>query len=637
MLIGMRNTATKIVTFILFALLILSFAVWGIGDIFRGGTQTAAVAEVGGAEIGQQEFSSRLLREVGNLRQRFGGEFDVAQAQAFGIVDQVLQQLVTRTLFDEQAAKLGMAVSETQIKDRIRNEEVFKNALGDFDRVRFFQILQSNNITEREFIESLVRDIKRQQIVDAVTGATVAPLALAKALYVHQQEQRVAETIAVAQSDPAQLPAPTEAELKATYEEHANRFLAPEYRNVTLIHLRAEDLLAENQVSADELRNEFEARREEFRVPEKRQVEQMVFADEVEAKDAKTRLDGGEDFAEVSRSALGREPVGLGEITRADLDEQLPELADTVFGLAEGGVGGPVESPLGWHILRVNDIEPGLEPDFDAVREELAEDMAMRAAIDVMVDLANDLDDELGSGASLEEAADVLRLKTREIAAVDASGTDPDGEPVADLPTGPEFSQVVFQTAAGDNSLLTETRDGNYFVVRVNSVTAAATRPFEEVREDLVNLWRDLESDRLTRERAERLAQRARDGESLAKIAESEGLKVTVTEPVTRRQTESAGLPSRELVSKLFEIGPGEVAVGAAPAGYLVAKLTEVLPADPGADPDAVARIRDGLTSSLQGDILTGFVGTLREQIGVSINNRAVQLTLERAQSTSGL
>ena len=637
MLIGMRNTATKIVTFILFSLLIMSFAVWGIGDIFRGGSQTAAVAEVGGAEIGQQEFSSRLLREVGNLRQRFGGQFDVAQAQAFGIVDQVLQQLVTRALFDEQAAEMGMAVSEAQIKERIRDEEVFKNALGDFDRARFFLILQNNNLTERQFIDSLVRDIKRRQIVDAVTGATVAPLALAEALYVHQQEQRVAETLAVARSDPGKLPAPTEAELKAAHEEHASRFLAPEYRGVTLIHLRAEDLLAENQVSAEDLRREFEARREEFRVPEMRQVEQMVFADEFEAKDAKTRFDGGADFAEVSRTALGRDPVGLGEVTRGDLDEQLPELAEVVFGLAQGRVGGPVESPLGWHILRVTAIEPGVEPDFDTVRKELAEDMAMHVAIDAMVDLANDLDDELGSGASLEEAADVLRLKTREIAAVDASGASPDGQPISDLPSGQEFTQMVSQTASGETSLLTETRDGNYFVVRVNSVIEAAARPFEEVRDDVVNLWRDQESDRLTRERAEALAQRARDGETLMKIAESEGLKMTVTEPVTRRQTESGGLPSRELTSKLFEIGADEVTVAAAPAGYLVAKLTKVLPADPAADPDAVERIKGNLDSSLQGDVLAGFVGSLREHIGVSINDRAIQLTIERAQSTSGL
>lgn len=637
MLMGMRNAATKIVTFILFALLILSFAVWGIGDIFRGGHQTAAVAEVGGAEIDQEEFSRRLLREVGNLRQRFGGEFDVAQAQAFGIVDQVLQQLITRTLFDEQADDMGMAVSEAQVKERIVNEEVFKNALGDFDRARYDMILRNNNLTERQFIDSLVRDIKRQQIVEAVTGATVAPLALAEALYVYQQEKRVAETIAVAKEDPARLPEPGEAELKATYEEQASRFLAPEYRSVTLIHLRAEDLLAGNQPSAEELRKEFDSRRDEFRVPERRQVEQMVFADEFEAKDAKTRLDGGTDFAEVSRTALGRDPVGLGEVTRRDLEEQLPELADTVFGLAANGVGGPVESPLGWHILRVTEIEPGLEPDFDTVREELAEDMAMRVAIDLMVDLANDLDDELGSGAPLEEAADVLRIKTREIAAVDANGDGPDGEPVADLPSGQEFSQVVFQTAPGENSLLTETRDGNYFVVRVNSVTEAATRPLEQVREELVTLWRDLESDRLTRERAEALAQRARDGETLAKIAQSEGLKVTVTEPVTRRQTESQGLPSRELVSKLFEIAPKEVAVAAAPAGYLVAKLTEIQPADPDADPEAVTRIRDGLAGTLQGDVLAGFVGTMRAQIGVSINDRAVQLTIERAQSTSGL
>lgn len=637
MQIGMRSTLTKIVTFLLFGLLIMSFAVWGIGDIFRGGQQVASVAEVGGTEVGQQEFSRRLFREVSNLRQRFGGQFDIAQAQAFGIVDQVLQQLITRALFEQQATEMGMTVSEAQVRERIRQEPAFQNAIGDFDRGRFFQILQSNSLSEQEFVASLMRDIKRQQIVEAVTGAAEAPLALAQTLYRYQQERRVAETVAVQRDDQSALPAATEEQLQATHEENSRRFLAPEYREVTVIHVRAEDLLGGNQASAEDVRKEFETRREEFRVPELREVEQMVFSDQAEATDAKGRLDGGEDFAEVSQTALGRDPVGLGKVSRADLEQQLPELAAAVFALGQGETGGPVQSPLGWHVLRVTGIEPGKEPDFAAVSDELSKDMAMRAAIDVMVDLANDLDDELGSGASLEEAADVLRLKTRHVPAIDAEGTDPDGQTVADLPENEEFSALVFQAVPGENTLLTETRDGNYFVARVDSVTESAVRPLEDVRDEVAKLWQQVERDRLTREKADGLAQRARDGETLAKIAESEGLAVTVTQPATRQQTESEGMPSRELTAKLFEIEIGKVVVAAAPAGYLVAKLSEILPADPAADPEAVTRIKESLAGSLQGDVLTGFVGMLRARFGVTVNDRAIQQTIDRAQNTAGL
>ena len=96
MLIQMRTKVAKVLVGLLFSLLILSFAVWGIGDIFRTGGQVAAVAEVGGIKITQAEFSRELGREMNTLRQRFGGNFDIAQAQALGIVDQIVQQMITR-------------------------------------------------------------------------------------------------------------------------------------------------------------------------------------------------------------------------------------------------------------------------------------------------------------------------------------------------------------------------------------------------------------------------------------------------------------------------------------------------------------------------------------------------------------
>ena len=167
-----------------------------------------------------------------------------------------------------------------------------------------------------------------------------------------------------------------------------------------------------------------------------------------------------------------------------DLESQLPEIAAAAFALAEGGVSKPVESPLGWHILQVTAIEPGLEPSFERVHDELAEDLAMRSAVDSIVSIANELDDELGSGATLEEAAELLGLELRAVPAIDAGGRDPDGEVIDGLPPVGEFIPAAFQTQPGDDNLLNETRDGNYFVVRVDSITPSVVRPLEEVRED---------------------------------------------------------------------------------------------------------------------------------------------------------
>ncbi len=627
MLIQMRSKAAKAVTFLLFALLILSFAIWGIGDIFRVGGQAIVVAEVGDVKITQNEFSRDLSREMNTLRQRFGGEFDVAQAQALGIVDQILQQMITRALFEQKAEDLRMMVGDDQVRAYIFELPVFQDELGRFDRLRFEQILRSNSLSEAQFVATLADDIKRQQIIEAITGASAAPRVLAEALYAYQQERRVAETLSVSADDLPELGEPSEEELQKVHEEHAGRFRAPEYRSLTLIHIVADDLAKEVSVSEEALHEEFEGRRDEFGVPERRGVAQIVLADEAEALAAKALLDDGKGLTEVAQSILGRDPVDLGMVSHEDLDVQLPELAEAAFALDAGAVGGPIESPFGWHILQVNKIEPGKEPDFEAAREELTRELALREAVDAMISIANDLDEELSDGAGFEEAAELLQLELRSIPAIDAGGKDPEGKAIAGLPPLGEFSQVAFETEVGGESLLVETRDGDFFAVRVDGTTPAATRPLEEVRDQVAALWKDLEQDRLTRERAEALAKRIRDGESLAAVAESEGLSVTVTEPVTRQQTESAGLASRELSAKLFEIDKGEVATAPAGNGYVVARLTEIQPADVSGDAEAVERLQDSLAGSLQSDLLSGFIETLRGRMGVSINQRVVDET----------
>ena len=627
MLIQMRTKVAKVLVGLLFSLLILSFAVWGIGDIFRPGRQVSAVAEVGDIKLTQAEFSRDLAREMNILRQRFGGSFDVAQAQALGIVDQIIQQMITRALFEQQAEDLRMIVGEDETRNRIYAQPVFQNEQGAFDRFRFEQILRSNSLSEPQFIDSLRSDIKRQHIMDAITGAGAAPRALAESLYAYQQERRVAETLRIGRDSLPELPAPSTADLEKVHRDRADSFRAPEYRRVTLIQLEAEDLAKDISLSEEDLREEFEARRDEFRVPERRGVEQMVFSDKTAALAAKVLLDGGTAFAEVSRSTQGKAPVDLGLLSHGDVAAQLPALADAAFALDAGASSAPVQSPFGWHILRVSKIEPGSEPDFAAVREDLASDLAMREAVDQMVELANELDAELGSGATFEEAAELLQLKLRRLPAIDAAGKDPAGAAVAGLPPLGEFSQAVFQTKTGQDSLLTETRDGNYFAVRVDGVTPAVTRPLDKVRDEVVALWKDLEEDRLTRERAEALAKRIEDGEAMAAVAEAEGLTVTVTDPVTRRQTEVPGLPSRELAAKLFEIAKGGVTTAAASNGYLVARLVEIQPVDLAKDSDAVAGLQDNLAESLQSDLLSGFISALQEQMGVRINQRVVEET----------
>ena len=619
-----RNIVTKIVVFVLFGLLIVSFVVWGVGDIIRTPSQVAALAEVGDIRIEEREFRQNLAREMNRLSARLGSRLDIEQAQALGIVDQVFGQMIGRALFDQKAEDLGMLVTKAQIGRRISNEPAFQNSLGEFDRGRFAQALQISNLGEQEYVDTLTRDIIRQQLVGAVTGAVVAPSRLAEELFRYQQERRVAQIMTVPTSSITDLGEPDPTALAEIHKEESAQFMAAELRGVTYIQLRAEDLLAEVAVSETELRDEYDSRRDDYVVQERREIEQIVLSDEATARQVEDQLKGGSTFATAAEAITGQGPIDLGEVEKEDLP---PELADAAFDLTANTVSVPLQSPLGWHVIRVGAVTPGRERGFDEVRDELAQDVAMRLAVDSMISMANQLDDSLGGGASLEEAASAFGLKLGQVEAVDSQGSGRDGQPVQDLP-GEPFLQVVYETAAGTDSLLTEANDGGYFVLRTDSIDQARLRPLAEVRDQVVALWRDRQLAERAEAKAQELAERLRGGNEFETVAAEAGLKTSTTEPLSRFDSRAPNNPAPTLPGKLFQLQPGEITTAQATEGHVVAKLDKIIPADPSSSPEELADVRDGVATALRNDLLEQFAAALRARYGVTVNDRLVENTL---------
>jgi peptidyl-prolyl cis-trans isomerase D len=619
-----QKLAIKIVTVVLFGLLILSFGIWGIGDIFRNVRQSDPVAEVGNTQISQQDFSRTLSREMNRLSNRLNRRFDIEQARTMGVVDQVLGQMIGRALFEQKATDMKLVVSDALVKKQIAEEPAFRNSLGQFDPNRFVQTLQLSNLSESEYVDSLRHDILRKQIIDALTDAATAPQALANTFYAYRAEKRVAKILKVPNASIKDLPEPDEAALEAFHKEFSSRFMAPEYRALTLVQLRAEDLAAEVKVTDEEIKKEFDSRREDFAVPERRRIEQMVLPDEAAAKAAYAKLKDAGSFAAVAKDATGQAPIELGLVAKDDLPA---DIADPAFALAQGAISEPIKSSLGWHILRVTEIQPAHQPNLAEVHDELKHDIAMRQATDSMVSIANHMDDELAGGATLDEAATSLNLPIRKIDSIDRDGKDKQGNNV-EIKSRDQVIKTAWETDSGETSLLTETDAGGYFILRVDGVTPAQLRPLGEVRDKVVELWRESQRAARAREKAAALAEQARNGKSLEALAKADGYEVTTSEPITRFQSDaSRGIPPA-LASKLFELKPGEIGTVVAPDGHLVVQLEKVQPANLSADAAQVKTLRESLQSAMRADLLEQFATALRTEYGTQINQRVVDNVL---------
>jgi len=621
-----KKIVTKIAVVILFGLLVLSFAIWGIGDVFYGGSQARVVAEIGEIKVDQQDFSRTLAREINSASRRLGTRLTGQQAQSLGLVQQVLRQEISRALVRQQAADLGVITTDEQVRARILEEPAFQDDLGNFSRDRFLQALQVSGSSEQAFVAGLKEDIQSQSIVNAVSEAVVAPVDLAAAVYAYQEERRIAEFVVLSSESVTDIPEPTDEDLQEFYESNAQNFMAPEYRSISFVRLDPEEFAKEVGIDQKALREEFEARFDDFVVPEEREIEQIVFSTEEEAKAAVQRISAGETFEAVAEALTGQAPISLGNVTKSDL---LPDLAEPTFSAEAQSVSAPIKSPLGWHVLKIGEVSPRVEPTFEEVEEELADDMAMRTAVDSLISIANEFDDEMAAGATLEEAAASLNLAIQKIEAIDARHQDLNGNLIEGLPADPAFDQSLRETEEGETSLLTETADGGYFVLRVDGVVEPARRPFENVKERVAELWEGVQRNDKVRETAEALKAELDAGKSLADVAAENELLLETSEPLRRSDPPPASAPSPQLLSMLFQADEGGTVIAPTPDGQVIAKLLEIQPADMSQASSALDTTQENLAQSMQGEMLDQFIIALQQEYPVSVNNTVLQELLD--------
>ena len=624
MLEAIRKRSTSFVVKGLLGLLILSFAVWGIGDVVSGRIADQPAATVGDIEIRPQHVSAEFRRELVRMQRVLGDTFDTERARQMGIVDAVLRRMVERALFDLGGDELGLLVDDDQVAVQVRNSPAFRGTVGGFDRGLFFQVIQNSGYSEDQYLAIVRRDIARAQLLNSIRAGGMAPPALIDALYRHRREKRVAEFVYVTDSAMADPGQPDTEALATFHKDNPARFTAPEYRTVTAVILRAEDLAKETAVAEDVLRKAFEDRQDEFNDPEKRHVWQMVIPNETTAGKARDMLDQGRDFAAVAKELAGLEGdvTDLGLRTRKEI---LPELADAAFGLALEAHSGPVQSPLGWHVLRVSKIEPGTTKTFSEVRDTLATDIASEQAIDGLFELANGVEDALGGGATLEEAASRANVNVLRIDTVDASGRDRHEQPVPGLPEGQQFLTTAFATFQGEESVLTEAGNDTYFVLRIDAVTAPALRPLDQVRDWAVKAWQSERRADAAKAMASGLENSLRGGGNAATLAAEAKAEYGTSAPFVRRPEGDTGRLSPQIIGALFGLDLGGVAMGRISEGYTVARLKEIQAPKPSDDSLGVETLGRQVTDAIQGDILNQFSEALRTRFPVTTNAAALE------------
>lgn len=618
MLQQMRTFARSWISGIFLVGLAATFGLWGIADVFQGSADTS-VATVGSVKIPAAIFQRDFTNARNQAARQSGGQLSPELARMLG--QQILQRSVDEAALDQLVSSRGLIASDEQVRASIQQIAAFKGPLGAFDRATFLEVLNRVGYTEDSFIADTRADTMRNQLVASVVNGIQPSSGYAGTIFLYLNERRAVQYVTLPASAAGNIPNPDDATLTAFIKARPAQFSTPEYRDVTYASIGPEDLMGQVQVSDDQLRQQYELKKDTYQIPENRDIEQIAFPDEASATAARAQIDAGKTFAEIA-AARGLKPSDIAQGTQT-LSDLGPDRGPAAFGVPSNGVTKPVKFIVGWVLMHVTKITPGVNKTFDDMKASLRQDALKQLAASNISDKVNAFEDARAGGDLLVEAAKKVGMHVVHVPAVDQNGLTPDGTK-AQLPTEPEFLPQAFKAEVGDEGDPFGASDAKQFVLKVNGVTPPKLKPLDSVRAEVTAAWIVQERARRLAEKAKALAAQATAAHSLSGVAAS--LSTTVqSSAALERETPTDAFP-KSLIDGIFS-SPGAAAVyGPTLKGdsYIVALVTGIahppLPLGAPQYQQFVAR----LTQDVQKDAVWTFSQSARKKATVAINQKQV-------------
>lgn len=602
----------------LMGLLILSFLVWGIADVFRNFTDTAP-AQIGDMKLSRETFRQAYTERMRDMGRQLGRALTPDQARAMGLDRQILSEMFSEAALDQKAKKLGLNVGDETLARKIEKMPEFAGPAG-FSHEYFQLVMRSMQMSEAQYIDNERRLMLRQQINRGLAGDIAVPKVMSDAFRRYQTEERSIDFVTLGRNEAGAIPAPTPEQLKAFYEERKPLFRAPEYRKLQMIVLTPDRVAASMIVSDADLEKLYESRKDRFTTPEKRTVEQIVFQKPEEAAAASARLASGLSFdALVQERKLSPKDVALGNVTKHEILD--PAVANATFALASDQVSTPIAGRFGTVIVRVSKIEPSVGQAFSAVANDLRKEATTERARREILDLHDKIEDERASGSTIPEVASKLKLQVVTLDAVDRSGRKSDGAKVEGIPASPELIAAAFTSRPGaDNETIDLRNQGGYIWYDVASITPSRERTFDEVKTEVETRWKDEEIGKKLVALADAARTKLDSGQSFAQALP--GVAVARRDKLQRtKATEGFNTAS---LNRIFETAEGKSGILETPGGVgrIVYRVTwtSVPPSAPGAE-----KIDEALARGMQNDVLAQYVQRVQNELGVKVNEAAIR------------
>jgi len=598
---------TRYGAWIIVGVLLLGLAGFGTSGL-RGNIRS--IGTVGEKEVTVTSYQRALNDQIRNLSAQFGQQISFQQAQAFGLDQAALSQVVLLRTLDNETTQLGVSVGDERVFERLQTIPSFQGT-GGFNRETYRAALQQAGLTAAEFETSIREETARTLLQGAVVGGVPQPQAYTDAVVQFIGERRSITWASVDADDlTAPVPGATPAAQQEYYDANPEEFTLPESRDITYVWLTPDMILGDMIVPDEAIERLYNERIDQFVQPERRLVERLVYLDDALAQEAITRVNAGEATFEelVAERGLNLADIDMGDVTQDELDLA----GEAVFAAEPGDVLGPFDSLLGPALFRINAILNAQNVTLDQATPALRDELANDAARQFINDSADPVIDLLAGGATLADVAERTNLElgtinltpdnTQGIAAYEAFRSEANAAEIGQFPE-------IFDLA-----------DGGIFALTLDGILPPTLPPLEDVRDAVAKAWQDQARQEAIIAQAEEIAAGILPQTGFDTL----GLTALQEENFTRRSFIEDAPP--EFNAQVFEMEMSDVRVIDAGDRALIVRLDDIAAPDMNseamiAQQDAVAEnVRAGIAQ----DIFDAFASSVQQRTEQRLNQQTI-------------